>query len=106
MKAILIGVIILKNPRISPNHIMNKPRKCIVRIKGILSPRWSEWFEGFNICHKSSETILTGTLPDQPALFGLLTKIRDLGIELISVEVLENNDGKMENVKIKNSGTR
>jgi hypothetical protein len=58
-----------------------------IRIRGHLSPRWSDWFDGMEITHGGDgQTILSGVLPDQSALFGLLYKIRDLGLTLVAVE--------------------
>ncbi len=57
-----------------------------VRISGRLDARWTEWFEGFEFAYtEAGETILTGTLPDQAAIYGLIAKLRDLGVQLISV---------------------
>ena len=57
-----------------------------IRIKGHLSPQWSDWFEGFVITHTAGgETLLTGAVTDQSALHGLLARIRDLNLALISV---------------------
>ncbi len=72
---------------------MKEPQKCRIRIKGLMNHSWSGWFENFNICHRNGETILSGTVPDQSALHGLLNKIRDLGIELISVELHDSDGG-------------
>jgi hypothetical protein len=57
-----------------------------VRIAGHLDPSWSEWLNDFCITHTDQdETILTGTVQDQAALYGLIGKLRDLGLKLISV---------------------
>jgi hypothetical protein len=57
-----------------------------IRVKGHLDDSWSEWFEGLNVTHeKDGATVLTGPITDQPALYGLLIKIRDLGLTLLSV---------------------
>ena len=57
-----------------------------IRIKGVLEEQWSEWFDGMTITlTENGETVLTGPVVDQPALHGLLKKVRDLGIPLISV---------------------
>ena len=57
-----------------------------IRIKGHLDDRWAEWFEGLTITlEESGDTLLTGPVPDQAALFGLLRRVRDLGMQLISV---------------------
>ncbi len=51
---------------------------------------WSEWFEGMTIRHTDQgETILSGTVADQAALYGLLAKLRNLGLPLISVDSVE-----------------
>lgn len=61
-----------------------------IRIKGHLENRWNEWFEGLTITMEANgETLLTGTVADQSALHGLLRKVRDLGIPLISVKRIE-----------------
>lgn len=59
-----------------------------IRIKGILDASWSEWFADFEVRTADGETILTGQAPDQAALYGLIGKLRDLGIQLISVNYL------------------
>ena len=57
-----------------------------IRVKGHLDSHWSGWFDGLNMTHeKEGTTLLTGPVADQPALHGLLIKIRDLGLTLISV---------------------
>ncbi len=57
-----------------------------IRVKGQIDEHWSNWFEGMTITHtEQGETVLTGTVVDEPALYGLLVKIRDLGLQLISV---------------------
>jgi hypothetical protein len=60
---------------------------CSITVKGHLDQRWSEWFDGLTITHlENGASVLTGHLPDQAALHGMLTKVRDLGLSLISVE--------------------
>ena len=55
-------------------------------IKGHLDSEWSEWFEGLNIIKvDNGETILSGPIIDQTALHGVLIKIRDLGLPLLSL---------------------
>ena len=55
-------------------------------IRGHLDRCWSHWFEGFTIALKDNgETLLSGPVVDQAALYGLLIKVRDLGLPLVSV---------------------
>jgi hypothetical protein len=57
-----------------------------IKVRGHLDPRWSEWFAGLKLTHvDESETLLAGPLPDQAALYGLLERIRDLNLTLLSV---------------------
>ena len=59
-------------------------------VKGHLDREWSDWFDGLNITLvDSGETILTGPLADQTALHGVLIKIRDLGLPLLSLTRIE-----------------
>jgi hypothetical protein len=64
------------------------PARYEVRVEGVLDGRWSEWFEGLHLQNQSGETILSGALPDQPALHGILDKVRDLGLTIITVRRL------------------
>jgi hypothetical protein len=57
----------------------------VIRVEGVLGERWSTWFAGFDITDDGSVTELAGRLADQAALYGLLTKIQNLGLSLISV---------------------
>ena len=57
-----------------------------IRVKGILDERWTAWFEGLQVSSDGEETVISGPVADQAALHGLLTKVRDLGLFLISVE--------------------
>ena len=62
------------------------PEYYEVKIKGHLDPRWSDWFSGMQLTHlEGNETLLSGLLPDQAALHGLLERIRDLNLTLIFV---------------------
>jgi hypothetical protein len=65
-----------------------------IRVKGNLDLRWSDWFDGFAIAPVGDdETLLTGSVADQAALHGLLHKIRDLGLPLLTVQRLEEKGG-------------
>ena len=60
-----------------------------IRVKGNLDLRWSDWFDGFSITPVGDgETLLIGSVADQAALHGMLHKIRDLGLPLLSVQRL------------------
>jgi hypothetical protein len=59
-----------------------------ILIEGILDEHWSAWLDGLGIESDGGETIISGALPDQSALCGLLDKLRDLGLPLISVRRL------------------
>ena len=57
-----------------------------IRLKGHLSHLWADWFESLTVtCEENGETLLTGPVVDQAALYGLLKKVRDLGMPLVSV---------------------
>ena len=57
-----------------------------IRVRGNLDRKWSDWFDGFTITLQANdETLLVGPVADQAALHGLLAKIRDLGLPLLSV---------------------
>ena len=63
-----------------------------IRLQGQLDHRWSTWFEGLAIAwEESSVTVLTGPVADQAALYGLLRKIRDVGLPLLSITRIETN---------------
>lgn len=64
-----------------------------IRVKGKIDENWSDWFEGLTITHTDQdETILTGPVVDQAALYGLLSRLRDLGLPLVSVNPVEVSD--------------
>ena len=66
-----------------------KPAAYQIKVKGALSEKWSDWFGGFTITTlPDDETLLTGVVTDQPALHGLLAKVRDLGLPLLLIERL------------------
>ena len=74
------------------NRKYDEPGVYQIRVGGVLDDRWSDWFDGFSL-DKSliNETVLTGCVNDQAALHGLLSKIRDIGLPLISVERIEES---------------
>jgi hypothetical protein len=60
-----------------------------IRVNGILDQRWTGWFEDLQVSTDGEETVLSGPVADQAALHGLLIKVRDLGLFLISVRHLD-----------------
>lgn len=57
-----------------------------IRFKGQISKQWSEWFGGLTISHSDlGETVLTGSVADQSALYGIISRMRDLGLQLTMV---------------------
>jgi len=65
-----------------------------IRLRGLLDPKWADWFDGFSITYAGGDSILTGPVVDQPALHGMLAKIRDLGMPLLAVSII--NEKKSE----------
>lgn len=64
----------------------HEPAQYAIRVAGRLDQRWAEWFDGLTLTHQGDgSTVLQGPVADQPALHGLLHKIRDLGLPLLSV---------------------
>jgi hypothetical protein len=63
-----------------------------IRVKGHLNQQWTDWFEGLTITlEDNGDTLLTGPVADQAALFGVLKKVRDSGMPLISVNRLQSS---------------
>ena len=75
------------------NHVCQtsmERRSYQIIVKGHLDHQWSEWFEGLSITHgEDGTTVLAGPIADQAALHGLLVKIRNLGLPLISINVVQ-----------------
>lgn len=66
-----------------------------IRLRGHLGRQWAGWFEGLTITlEENGDTLLTGTVVDQSALHGLLKKVRDIGMPLISVMRVQNCSGE------------
>jgi hypothetical protein len=66
-----------------------EPARYEFRVRGVLEPHWSAWFEGLRVTSDDRETIIAGPVADQAALHGLLAKVRDLGLELLSVRRID-----------------
>jgi len=69
-----------------------QPRIYQIRIEGHLGRQWTDWFDGLGITlEDNGDTLLTGPVVDQAALYGLLKKVRDLGMPLVSVNQVERS---------------
>jgi hypothetical protein len=68
------------------------PARYEIRVDSVLDDQWADWFGGLQLSSDGTQTVIVGLIPDQPALHGLLTKIRDLGLSLISVRRLDVGD--------------
>ncbi len=72
--------------KLNQNIDLNQPMVYQIRIKGQLDSQWADWFEGLVITlEEDGDTLITGPVVDQAALHGLLKKVRDLGLPLVSV---------------------
>jgi len=63
--------------------------KTIIKVQGLLDKKWKECFEGMDITYDGDSTLLTGNIEDEAFLHGILNKIRDLNLKLISVNPTE-----------------
>jgi len=78
----------------------DEPGRYEIRIKGHLDGRWADWFEGMTITlEDDGNTLLTGPVTDQAALHGLLKKVRDLGMPLVSVNRVKADHPDASDVK-------
>jgi hypothetical protein len=76
--------------KLNPKSDPSQPMVYEIRIKGHLGKQWTDWFEGLTIkLEDDGDTLLTGPVIDQAALHGLLKKVRDLGLPLLSVHRVE-----------------
>jgi len=75
----------------------DEPALYQIRLKGHLSRQWTTYFDGFTLTNcENSEALLTGVITDQAALHGLLAKIRDLGLPLLSVNDITSGQARKE----------
>ncbi len=73
-----------------PTTDPNQPPVYQIRVKGRLGPRWTDWFAGLTVTlADNGDTLLTGPTAEQAALHGLLGRVRDLGLPLLSVMPVE-----------------
>jgi hypothetical protein len=76
----------------APTEHHQEPGLYVIRIKGHLDSRWTHWFEGLTITlADNGDTLLAGPVVDQAALHGVLRRVRDLGMPLLSVELVQPN---------------
>jgi hypothetical protein len=76
---------------------LDQPATYRIKVQGRLGERWSDWFGGMAISVENGDdgttvTTLTGTVADQVALYGLLSRIRDLGLPLLLVECVDRGE--------------
>lgn len=84
------------NPKTDPRQ----PVIYQIRLRGHLAPQWTDWFEGLTITlEEDGDTLLTGPVVDQAALHGLLKKVRDLGMPLVSVNPIEHGQTDQSDIK-------
>lgn len=85
-----------RDPRTDPCH----PTVYQIRLEDHLGSQWTDWFGGLTITQEENgETLLTGPVVDQAALHGLLKKVRDLGLSLVSVVRVEPEQADVPDVK-------
>jgi hypothetical protein len=73
-----------------------------IRIEGHLDDQWADWFSGLSVTQEENgDALLTGPIVDQAALFGLLKKVRDLGMPLVSLNRLEPGKPGIEKGEMK-----
>lgn len=77
--------------KLKPRNNATEPPVYRIRLKGHLGPQWTDWFEGLAVTlENDGDTLLTGPVVDQAALHGLLRRVRDLGMPLLSVVRVES----------------
>ena len=85
------------NPKTDPSQ----PVVYQIRLKGHLGSQWTDWFEGLTITlEEDGNTLLTGPVIDQAVLHGLLKKVRDLGMPLVSVSPVEHGQADQSDVNL------
>jgi hypothetical protein len=86
----------------APNPKIEKSRTPVyeIRIKGYLGSQWTDWFEGLTITlEDDGDTLLSGPVADQAALYGLLKKVRDSGMTLLSINRVQDDETHQNNSK-------
>ena len=76
--------------KLNPESASDRETAYQIRLRGHLGPQWADWFGGLAITLEANgDTLLTGPVPDQAALHGLLRKVRDLGLPLLAVTCID-----------------
>ena len=89
--------------KLTPQPDSVQPMVYQIRVKGHLDSQWTDWFGGLTITlEENGDTLLTGPVIDQAALHGLLKKVRDLGMPLVSVSPVEPGQEGTSEVKPSN----
>ena len=88
----------VNNPKLNLKSDSEQSNFYQIRVKGHLDPQWSDWFEGMAVTPDDNEsTLITGPVIDDAALHGLLKRVRDSGLRLLSVNQIEaDQENKME----------
>jgi hypothetical protein len=85
---------------LTPTTDQDQPKVYQIRMKGHLGRHWSDWFEGMSITPEANgDTVLTGPVVDQAALHGVLKRVRDLGLPLLSVTPVAPSQEDASNVQ-------
>lgn len=85
---------------LKPKPTLSQPLVYQIRLKGHLGSQWTDWFEGLTLTlEEGGDTLMTGPVVDQSALHGLLKKVRDLGMPLVSVVQLQVLDAHQNDLK-------
>ena len=80
------------NHRQTPPGDRGDAGRYAIRLAGHLDPRWEAWFDGLSVAYDGDgSTVISGPITDQAALHGLLTRVRDLGLPLLSVTRIETD---------------
>jgi hypothetical protein len=92
---------------LKPKAEPSEPMVYQIRIQSHLGQQWTDWFEGMTITlEDDGHTLLTGPVVDQATLYGLIRKVRDLGILLLSVSRVEPGEAEAPDVKHSRSSRR
>lgn len=73
---------------------LGSPAYYEIRVQGVLDGHWTVWFEGLQVRGERTQTVISGPVSDQSALYGVLAKLRDLGLVLISVRRLDSEQAE------------